>query len=225
MKFNKKRFVQNCVVVGAALLLVIEMLIATSLIIDIHMKVANAEGITTEVEIEEQIVEAAVEDVETVEPVEPVPSIKYISLGVPTNVDTSFKTYMDWRKITDETSAQYTLVRDYGWHDANGFMRVNGDEGSEYNEYYLIALGSYYGTDIGAKYRITTDKGNVFYGILGDAKADEHTNSTNQYAGENDVVEFLVDTRYLHKKVKITGSANVYSPLEGNIAKIERIEF
>lgn len=156
----------------------------------------------------------------------PVEKVSYISMGVPTNVDTSFKTYMDYRAVTDTTSNQYKYIREFGWSDNEGFMRANGD--SEFGieeDYYLIALGSYYGTEIGTKYRITTDTGNVFYGVLADAKDDKHTNSTNQYAGNNDVVEFLVDTRYLNKTVKRRGSANVYMPLNGKIAKIERIDF
>lgn len=151
---------------------------------------------------------------------------EYTSLGVPTNVNTSFKTYMDWRCITSKNSPQYKYVRQWGWMDENGFMRASGerDLGIE-DDYYLIALGSYYGNTIGTKYKITTDTGNVFYGVLADQKANVHTNSTNQYAGNKDVVEFLVDTRYLRKDVKRMGSANVYMPLNGRIAKIERIDF
>lgn len=151
---------------------------------------------------------------------------EYIDLGVPTDVDTSFKTYMDWRTITDRTSAQYKCIQKWAWRDENGFMRANGEKDLGIEEdYYLVALGSYYGSEIGTKYRITTDTGQVFYGMLADQKADIHTNSTNQYAANNDVVEFLVDTRYLHKGVKVMGSANVHEPLNGQVAKIERINF
>ena len=151
---------------------------------------------------------------------------EYASLGVPTDVNTSFKTYMDWRAVTNTSSDQYKCIKKYGWRDDDGFMRANGerDLGIE-DDYYMIALGSYYGTKIGTKYRITTDTGNVFYGILADQKADIHTNSTNQYASNNDIVEFLVDTRYLRKDVRRMGSANVHNLLEGNISKIERIDF
>lgn len=151
---------------------------------------------------------------------------KYTSLGVPTGINTSFKTYMDWRCVTNTSSPQYKIIHKWGWCDENGFMRANGEKDLGItDDYYLIALGSYYGTTIGTKYRITTDTGNVFYGMLADAKADIHTNSTNQYARNKDIVEFLVDTRYLRSDVKRMGSANVYSPLNGNIAKIERIDF
>lgn len=151
---------------------------------------------------------------------------KYTSLGVPTNVNTSFKTYMDWRCITNRSSAQYKCIQRYGWRDEHGFMRASGEKDLGItDDYYLIALGSYYGSTMGSKYRITTDTGNVFYGMLADQKADIHTDKTNRYASNNDVVEFLVDTRYLRKDVKRMGSANIHSKLSGHISKIERIDF
>lgn len=150
----------------------------------------------------------------------------YTPLGVPQGIDTSFKTFMDYRAITNKSSAQYKYVKQWGWRDEQGFMRADAEHDLGITEdYYLIALGSYYGTEIGTKYRITTDTGNVFYGVLADQKADIHTNSTNQYAANKDVVEFLVDTRYLNKMVRRMGSANVYMPLNGKIAEIERIDF
>lgn len=151
---------------------------------------------------------------------------EYTNLGVPTNVNTSFKTWMDYRCVTDRTSLQYKCIRQWGWRDSNGFMRATGesDLGID-SDYYLIALGSYYGTDVGTKYRITTDEGNVFYGLLADLKADIHTNYTNQYSHNNDVVEFLVNTDYLRSDVRKMGSADIYKPLKGHIAKIERIDF
>ena len=48
---------------------------------------------------------------------------------------------------------------------------------------------------------------------------------THKVGKNKDVVEFLVDTRRLNKGVKFHGSANVYIPLNGSIAKIERIDF
>lgn len=152
-------------------------------------------------------------------------SVNFTEFGVP-NINSYFKSYMDYRAVTDKNSPQYQFIHTYGWCDENGFMRATGerDLGIE-NDYYLIALGSYYGTSIGTKYKITLDTGRVFYGVLGDCKADIHTNSTHQYSGGKNVVEFLVDTRYLRNDVKYHGSANVYMPLNGNVQKIERIDF
>lgn len=162
---------------------------------------------------------------ELVEEVKPEVVVTYTSLNVPA-INSSFKTYMDYRTITNKQSPQYVFIKKWGWSDNNGFMRANGEKDLGIpDDYYMIALGSYYGTEIGTKYRITTDTGNVFYGVLCDQKDDAHTNSTHQYASNNDIVEFIVDTRVLNRTVKVMGSANVYMPLNGNIATIEEINF
>ena len=151
--------------------------------------------------------------------------VTYTPLSVPI-INSSFKTYMDYRTITNKFSPQYNFIKEWGWIDDNGFMRASGEKDlGVTDDYYMIALGSYYGTEIGTKYKITTDTGNVFYGVLCDQKDDAHTNSTRQYASNNDIVEFIVDTRKLISTVKRMGSANVYEPLSGNIAIIERMDF
>lgn len=155
--------------------------------------------------------------------------VTYTNFGVP-NIQSWFKTWMDYRTISDKSSPQYKLVNHQDsnsvYTDSEGFLRAVGETDLGISDdYYVIALGSYYGTQIGCKYKITTDTGRVFYGILGDQKADMHTNSTHQYAGNNDVVEFIIDTRSLNRNVKLMGNANVYMPLNGNISKIEKINF
>ncbi len=151
--------------------------------------------------------------------------VTYTEFGVP-DINSSFKTWMDYRTITNCESAQYKFIHTWDWCDGEGFMRANGERDLGIPEdYYMIALGSYYGTEIGTKYRITTDTGNVFYGVLCDQKDDGDTDPTNRYAYNDDVVEFIVDTSCLNPSVRIMGSANVYMPLNGSIAKIERIDF
>ena len=149
----------------------------------------------------------------------------YVSLGVP-NVNSSFKAWMDYRAVTNKQSPQYKFIHAYGWCDNQGFMRASGERDLGIpDDYYLIALGSYYGTTIGTKYRITLNTGNVFYGVLADCKANMHTNSTNQYSRNNNIIEFIVDSKQLNKEVKRMGSANVHMPLNGCVAKIEKIDF
>ena len=147
-------------------------------------------------------------------------AVEYTSMEVP-DIDSSFKTWMSYKTVTSVSSNQYKYINMYGWADDNGFMRSSADicYGIE-QDYYLIALGSYYGTEIGTKYRITLDTGNVFYGVLADCKDDRHTDITNRY-----VVEFLVDISALNKTVKVMGSANYLEPLKGNVIKIEKMKF
>lgn len=152
-------------------------------------------------------------------------TITYTSLGVPA-IDSSFKTYMDYRTITNKQSPQYGFIKTWGWRDDNGFMRANGERNlGVADDYYMIALGSYYGTEIGTKYKITTNTGNVFYGVLCDQKDDAHTNLTHQYASNNDVIEFIVDTKCLISDVLRMGSADVYAPLDGSVVAIEKMNF
>lgn len=151
--------------------------------------------------------------------------VNYEEMGVPA-APTYFKTWMSYKAITNRQSAQYKFVSTYGWRDSEGFMRCSAERDLGItDDYYIVAMGSYYGTTIGTKYRVTLDSGNVIYVVLGDCKADRHTNSTHQYASNRDVLEFLVDTPYLNKAVKQMGSANVYMPLNGNVIKIERMSF
>lgn len=208
-------------------------LICILLVLSIASMVLNIITITRVNELLQYHVHASqpkLEEIKDVNPQEtyipPTLTVTYTDLGVPTNVNTSFKTYMDYRTVTNTASKQYHYIKNWGWSDGEGFMRADGERDLGItDDYYLIALGSYYGTTIGTKYKITTSTGNVFYGVLADCKSDAHTNSTRQYASNRDVVEFIVDTRKLNKLVKRMGSANVYPPLNGTIAKIERIDF
>lgn len=151
--------------------------------------------------------------------------VNYTEMGVPA-APTYFKTWMSYKAITNRQSAQYKFVNTYGWRDSEGFMRCSAERDlGVTDDYYIVAMGSYYGTAIGTKYRVTLDSGNVIYVALGDCKADRHTNSTHQYARNRDVLEFLVDTPYLNKAVKQMGSANAYMPLNGNVTKIEKMSF
>ena len=162
--------------------------------------------------------------VATINETAPESKIQYTSLGVP-NINSSFKSWMSYTAVTNKNSPQYRFINSYGWIDKEGFLRCDKELCLGVDEdYYLIALGSYYGTTIGNRYRITLDTGKVFYGVLADCKADIHTDSANQYVPTNgNIVEFLVDTKKLNKSVKRSGSANVYMPLNGKVAKIELI--
>ena len=58
---------------------------------------------------------------ELIEEVKPSIDITYTSLGVPA-INSSFKTYMDYRTITNKLSPQYNFIKAWGWSDNNGFM-------------------------------------------------------------------------------------------------------
>lgn len=151
--------------------------------------------------------------------------VSYTDMEVP-EAPTYFKTWMDYRAITNRSSDQYKFISEYGWCDGAGFMRCSAERDLRVeDDYYLVAMGSYYGRQIGSKYRVTLDSGRVIYVALGDLKDDRHTNSTHQYASMRDVLEFIVYTPQLIGDVKMMGSANVYMPLNGNVSRVEKMSF
>lgn len=145
------------------------------------------------------------------------------TLDIPT-CNTEFKTYMDYRCITDKTSAQYELQQ-FAWTDEDGFRRIGDD--------YIVAMGTYYAENVGDRFKITLDTDNEITVIIGDIKQDIHTDYFNQYTpiyDENDiffsgnVLEFIVDTDVLPKVPRRLGTVSYFDYLKGNIKSIERIE-
>ncbi len=134
-------------------------------------------------------------------------------LSVPESVDTSFKTYMDYRKITRTSSPQYGF-RLLGETDDHGLRRFRGD--------YLVALGTYYGS-IGDRFEITLSGGRVFFACMGDYKADIDTDASNRFIPANgNMVEFIIDINTLCPSVASGGNI---SPLgfEGSVVSIKKL--
>lgn len=133
--------------------------------------------------------------------------------------DTSFKSYMDYRAITNTRSPQYRLQNDC-WTDENGLRRCGDD--------YVIAVGTYYADCIGEKLDITLADGKEFTAIVGDFKADSTTDSTHRYypmsGGRKNVVEFIVDTGSLDRTARRMGDISYIDGFSGDIASVEKID-
>lgn len=146
------------------------------------------------------------------------PVVTWTEYDVPDG-KTSFKSYMSWRAITNTRSDQYKLQQEC-WTDVNGLRR--------YDEYYVIALGSYYTDEIGDTFRVTLDTGKSFKAVVGDFKADRHTDELHQYTPTSDVgkcvIEFVVDTKALNSTAKRMGDISYIKGFDGNVKKIERLE-
>jgi hypothetical protein len=133
--------------------------------------------------------------------------------------DTAFKSYMSYKAITNTRSAQYKLQQQC-WTDDEGLRRLDDD--------YVIALGTYYAEYIGERFKITLDTGESFTAVIGDFKADRHTDSRHQYYdcgnGKKNVVEFVVDTNSLNGKARRMGDISYIQGFKGNIKTIEKEE-
>ena len=137
--------------------------------------------------------------------------------------DTYFKTYMSYRAITNTASEQYKLQQRC-WTDCDGLRRQTDD--------FVVAMGTYYGS-IGDRYKVTLTSGKEFTVIIGDIKADEHTDSKNMYTPiynehgkfvSANVLEFIVNTNKLPYKVKLLGTVSAIDFFKGNILTLEKLD-
>ena len=135
-------------------------------------------------------------------------------MGLP-KVSGATKTYAYYTAVTAKGSPQYALLNSPECHtDEKTGIRMIGD-------YYCVALGSYYGSRIGTRYRITFSTGKSIKVILCDQKANRHTDSKHQYARRNcDVMEFYVEKSKIPDGVR--GNYGNLEQFKGDIVGIER---
>lgn len=149
--------------------------------------------------------------------------ISVAALSVPDG-NTAFKSYMSYTAITNKESEQWQLQQN-AVTDENGLRMVDGR--------YMVAVGSYYSNTIGEKIEIELEGGCRIPAIVGDLKADVHTDEKNQYRAVYDsdgnfisknVVEFIVDMNTLDKKAKNWGDISAIEGFEGNVVGIYKID-
>lgn len=118
-----------------------------------------------------------------------------------TEYDTPYSermSFMGYQAITSITSRQYKLQQ-IAYTGNYGIRQVNGR--------YCIAVGTAYTTQIGQYLDLVLENGTVIPCILGDCKADEHTDSTNRITvHDGSLVEFIVDKSVLESNAKRMGN-------------------
>lgn len=132
-------------------------------------------------------------------------------------IDTSFKTYMDYKTITDKKSSQWELQQQ-AHTDENGLRAIG--------ERYCVAVGTYYADECGKIFQITLEDGTEFEVIVSDIKNDKHTDKKNMYVpmknGNGNLLEFIVDTDFLSDEIKKLGDVSNLG-LIGNVESIKGI--
>lgn len=143
-----------------------------------------------------------------------VSSSTLVDLGLP-KVSGKTKTYAYYTAVTAKSTPQYKLLNsEECYTDEETGIRMVDD-------CYCIALGSFYGSTIGTKYKITLSTGNSFNAILCDQKSNRHTDKNHQYAVRNkDIVEFYVEKRKIPKNIR--GDYGRLEQFKGKIVKIEQ---
>ena len=135
------------------------------------------------------------------------------NLTVCSDGSSSVKCYEDYRCITDTTSAQYQLQQ-RAYTDKNGLRKVG--------EYYCVAMGSYFGTEIGTRYEVELKSGASFRVILADQKADADTCKEHIHDPNGAILEFVVDTPCLPDMARTMGSIDYIKKFRGEIKSIRK---
>jgi hypothetical protein len=99
-------------------------------------------------------------------------------------------------------------------NDMKGLRTVNGR--------YCVALGTYFTDQIGQYFDIVLSNGVVIHCVLGDIKANIHTDTSNVYTLSNGCLsEFIVDENALDKKAKDMGDVSyAYELWDSSIEEI-----
>lgn len=113
------------------------------------------------------------------------------------------KTYEPYTTITSVNSWQYKLQQK-AYTNEDGFRMINGR--------YMIATGSGVSHDIGRYIDVVLENGTVIPCVIGDAKADAHTDREFHIMTKDShcVSEFLVDTTVMDPDLLSTGNMSNY---------------
>lgn len=139
------------------------------------------------------------EETKVEEPKEqPKESIKYKEYTMPST--RGFKSYMSYKAITSTSSPQYKLQSTYAYTGKYGIRQVD--------DRYCIAIGTFSGASIGTYVDLVLKNGTVIPCIIGDFKANAHTDSRNMMTSNGCVSEFIVDTGSFNTTAKKMGDAS-----------------
>lgn len=153
---------------------------------------------------------------------------------------TNMLRYMDYRKITDETSPQWELQQVCTTSGLMGIRQYKEDIYADdrfygSNKWYCVALGSAYGCEIGDTWRVTLECGTTINIILAENKDDGSNGESfgdpdtnyDEYPCTN-VIEFVVDEDKIPFAVKDKGTFSVlgyYGGLHGKGGNIVKMEY
>ena len=112
-------------------------------------------------------------------------------------ITSGFKSYMPYTAITSQSSNQYKLQQ----------MAYTGNYGIRMMDgCYCVAIGTGVNADIGTYYDLILENGTIISCIVGDVKADKHTDKDNMVTVANGcLTEFIVNSSALDRNAKRMG--------------------
>lgn len=150
----------------------------------------------------EQVLDTNEQTIPTFAPIDKLP---YETMPICSTTST-FKSWMDYRKITSTSSRQWKLQQT-ATTDEYGFRLVDG--------YYTVAMAKMYGP-VGTKYILSFSGGQSMDVIIGDVKAN-----TDCSHSDGSMLEMIIDSTRMPYNVKRSGNYN--SMISGTITEIRKV--
>ena len=126
----------------------------------------------------------------------------------------SAKSYMDYRKITSQSSNQYMYIQEH--------MTIKDGYLLDDDGYIGVALGSQFG-EIGSRWVFVLDTGIEIYTVKIEEKDDKHTINGCEHIIDGSVIAFVIDTDYFPLSDNgyiYNGNFNNHEWWNGNIERI-----
>ena len=112
-------------------------------------------------------------------------------------ITSGFKSYMPYTAITSQSSNQYKLQQ-MAYTGNYGIRMIDGC--------YCVAIGTGFNADIGTYFDLILENGTIISCIVGDVKADKHTDKDNMVTVANGcLTEFIVNSSALDRNAKRMG--------------------
>lgn len=120
----------------------------------------------------------------------------------------TFKSWEDYRSITNQNSSQYAIQRVSSTDSVSGIRLYQG--------YYLVAVSSSYGV-VGDLIEIHLENGTRFFAVIGDIKGSGHSNNCESDQ-DGSMLEFIVDSKVMPDDIRFHGDYNII--FKGSVKEI-----
>lgn len=175
-------------------------------IISLNENIANFETANSQLQENNKLLESKIQELEA--------EISKLKNNNTTSSRKDFKSFMPYDAITSKSSMQWKLQQQATTNE-DGIRCIDGIP--------MVAVGTGWGLKVGDIAIVTCENGNSFKVMVGDIKANRHTDEENKTTIFNGCrCEFIVDKNALDPTVRKMGNIATLDKYKGYVVNIEK---
>lgn len=175
-------------------------------IISLNENIANFETANSQLQENNKLLESKIQELEA--------EISKLKNNNTTSSRKDFKSFMPYDAITSKSSMQWKLQQQATTNE-DGIRCIDGIP--------MVAVGTGWGLKVGDIAIVTCENGNSFKVMVGDIKANKHTDEENKTTIFNGCrCEFIVDKNALDPTVRKMGNIATLDKYKGYVVNIEK---